>query len=209
MKPLTAAGILLLAAGALFASFVAFDFGFNALVAPVAWFFLGLFVLAGLAFGLSRLNSRHSYAIAVALVIVGVGIITSSVVLAETTGQVGCLGPCGNGGGVTYISGSITVSAGSNNGTLALEVRTYGTDSLSITSIALTNTTIPSNVSGFEFIYLGKTVSVSNPLPWNYTASGSMAVANVAAGKSYDVSYVVVFNNGSREGGGIELTAQS
>ncbi|MGA2199885.1 MAG: hypothetical protein ABSG45_08105, partial [Nitrososphaerales archaeon] len=174
---------------------------------PVAWFFLGLFALAGLALGSSRLNPRHSYAIAIALVVVGVGIITSSVVLAETTGQVGCLGPCGNGGGATYISGSITVPAGSNNGTLALEVRTYGTDPLSITSITLTNTTIPSNVSGFEFIYLGKAVSVSNPLPWNYTASGSMTVANVAAGKSYDISYVVTLSNSSHEGGGIELTA--
>ena len=62
----------------------------NDLLSPVGLLYPGLFALAVLSFGLSRLNPRHGYVISVAFVLAAVGIIAVMTVASEV-GQIGSL----------------------------------------------------------------------------------------------------------------------
>jgi hypothetical protein len=62
----------------------------NDLLSPVGLLYPGLFALAVLSFGLSRLNPRHGYAISVALVLAAGGII-AVLTAALGAGQIGSL----------------------------------------------------------------------------------------------------------------------
>jgi len=212
MKPLTAAGILLLVTAIIFASF--FQVVLDALSSPAVLLSLGLFALAGLSFGVSRLNPKHGYAIAVVLVLIGGGIIASTVVLYEVPSQIGCLGGCGDNGGSPFITGSIIVNPGSHNGTLTLEFRTFGTNPPSITSITVANAnsanyTALSNITSFQFMNQGNPVSTANPLPWGQTATDSMGIANVTVGTIYELSYLYTLSNGSHGGATQLYTVQN
>jgi hypothetical protein len=191
LRALTAAGILLLIIAVLLVSF--FQIVDDSLPSLVVLISLVVFCLAGLSFGVSRINPKHGYAIAAILVLIGAVVVTGPVLYAETHSVVGCLGPCGDNGGTPIISGTIIVTPGSHNGTLTLELGTIGTNSPFITNITIGSTLsdygrMLSNVSGFEFMYQGQPVSATNRLPWNQTASGSIEVTNVIVGAAYDIA---------------------
>jgi hypothetical protein len=141
------------------------------------------------------------------LVLLGIPLLVGAalVIYAFNTGTVGCLGPCGNNGDAPFITGNITTTSESH-GVLTLEFRTVGsvgTSSPSITNITIMNVdstigTGISNITTFQFMYNGSPVSAANPLPWDQTATGSIGVANVAAGTTYQlVSYYTLSNDGS------------
>jgi len=192
LKPLGTAGIVLLVAAILLISF--FEAAYHALPTLVVWISLAVFALAGASFGASRLNPKQDYVIAIILLLVGAVVIIGPVAYAETRSTIGCLGPCGNNGGSPFINGTLTIGSGSD-GVLTLEFRTVGsvgTVSPSITNITVRSSssvygTAFSNLSYFEFIYQGNQVSAANPLPWDQTAMGSIAVTNVTAGTIYDI----------------------
>jgi len=146
----------------------------------------------------------------IGFVLLGVALLVGAtlVIYAYTTGTVGCLGPCGNNGGAPLITGNITITSGSQ-GLITLEFRTVGTlgtSSPSITNITLVNAdqangTGLSNIIGFQFKYNGSPVSATNPLPWDKTATGSIVVANISAGSTYQfVCYYTLSNRGPNQG---------
>ncbi len=144
----------------------------------------------------------------IGFVLLGIALLMGATLVfyAFTTGTVGCLGPCGNNGGAPSIAGNITITSGSQ-GLIKLEFRTVGTlgtSSPSITNITLVNAgkangTGLSNIAGLQFKYIGSPVSAANPLPWDQTATGSMVVANVSAGSTYQLDcYYTLSNSGPR-----------
>jgi hypothetical protein len=160
------------------------------ILAPIGLADLGLLVLAAASFVLTRSSLSRAHGRSIAVAFLAIGALFAFTGAISTTGAVACLGPCGNNRGLPLIEGTITVTPGSNDGTLVLQFQGISNDARSFTNITLTDqlgggAATFSNTSSFDFMYQGSPVSTANPLPSNQTATGSMRVANATVGVTY------------------------
>jgi hypothetical protein len=183
------------------------------ILAPIGLADLGLLALAVASFVLTRSSLSRVHGRSIAVTFLAIGVLFAFVGAASTTDAVGCLGPCGDNGGLPLIEASITVNPGTHNGTLTVQFQAISNDNRSFTTIALTNEsedniTTLSNAAGLKFIYSGSPVSAANPLTSDQTATGSIEVTGVTVGTDYTIEVTGISQGDIHTVQEITITAQ-
>jgi hypothetical protein len=141
-----------------------------------------------------RMTRRLVLALSVAAVLV-----VAIVLVLSTTGQVGCLGSCGQYHPTFTITGTMTVHPGSDNGVMTVQLVNSGVNNTEILGLTVTNAgpnyngAMPNNnLTSVAMTYRGNLVSSTNALPKGGIATVSIPVANVVKGATYAgyVSYI-------------------
>jgi hypothetical protein len=144
----------------------------------------------------------------IGFVLLGIALLVGAtlVILAATTGKVGCLGPCQAGDPyLVIISGTLSPTSSDN---WNLTVWAKDTALNPVTAISVVSSPNLPQATSLTFDYKGAIVSTSNPIPVGQVAYGSLSVDNLTAGASYEMTISIVVQNGGQQVQTLSLEAQ-